>query len=313
MRKFKLDHSKLSSIHNNNSGFTLIEVLIAILLLAFISLQTFRMVDDSTDTKENVLREDRALLQSLTAVSRLDTDMTQIYSPLYTYSKANAATDPNAVYQDNATSRGSFDGKAKNGMIVPQFQSEDKSTLVFLTMSNRRKMADSKESRFNWVRYSIRRSEKKDDEGAGASPTARTNIGENELVRQTISTNIYTNDLNWSEVKAQVLMTDVKSVDFSFWDERSKKFVPSLLDLNENKNTVRSLKMSLVWVDENNRDQKIEKVYRILMPYFNTKLDDIKAGGGAYGGGTPPPGVPDPNNVDGQGGSAAQGGSGVFF
>ncbi|MFA6237533.1 MAG: prepilin-type N-terminal cleavage/methylation domain-containing protein [Bacteriovorax sp.] len=290
----RLNHKK------NNAGFTLVEVLIAILLMAFISLQTFRMVDNSTDTKENVLREDRVLLQSLTAVSRLDSDITQLYSPLYSYSKANPASDPNAVYQDNATSRGTFDGKAKNGMIIPQFQSEDKSTLIFLTQANRRKIADAKESRFTWVRYSLRRSEKTNDE---PSDEKLPNAGDSELVRQTISSNIFVSDLNWSDVKAQVLMDQVKSVEFSFWDERAKKFTTSLQDLNENKNTVRSMKMDLVWVDENNHEQKIEKVYRILFPYFNTKMDDIKSGG-AYGGSTPPPGVPDPNDVQGQGGGA---------
>lgn len=74
------------------------------------------------------------------------------------------------------------------------------------------------------------------------------------------------------------------------------------MDLNENKNAIRSLKMNLVWVDENNNEQKIEKIYRILHPYFNSKLDDIKTGG-AYGGGAVPPGIPNPNDVGGQGGS----------
>jgi len=300
---YKLGHYKSSHI-KSIAGFTLIEVLIAIMLLAFISLQTFRMIDNSTDTKENVLREDQQLMQTLTAVSRLDSDISQLYSPLYAYSKANPATDPNAIYQDNATSRGSFDGKTKNGIIIPQFNSEDKSTLVFLTMANRRKVLDTKESRFSWVRYSVRHTEKSDEE---ANNTKTPNTGENELVRQTISTNIYSNDLNWSDVKAQVLMTHIKSVEFSFWDERTKKFVNSLLDLNENKNTVRSLRMDLTWVDENNHEQKIEKIYRILNPYFNPKLDDIKMGN-TNGTGTLPPGTPNPNEAGG-----SQGDSDVHF
>lgn len=305
---FRLVPCKLFHI-KNHSGFTLVEVLIAIMLLAFISLQTFRMVDDSTATKENVLREDQALLQSLTAISRLDTDISQLYSPLYAYSKATPATDPNAIYQDNATSSGSFDGKTKNGMIIPQFRTEDKSTLIFLTTSNRRKIADTKESRFSWVRYSIRRSEKTDEEPINAQTP---NQGENELVRQTISTNIYSNELDWADVKAQVLMTNIKSIEFSFWDVRAKKFASSLSDLNEYKNTIRSLKMDLVWVDENNHEQKIEKIYRILHPFYNTKLDDVK-NAGAYGGSTAPPGVPDPNEVGGQGNPDSQGGSGVHY
>lgn len=299
MRMCKLVSSKFNHIQDNK-GFTLVEVLIAILLLAFISLQTFKMIDNSTTTKETVLKEDRLLLQTLTAISRIDSDFTQIYSPLYEYSKANPATDPNAIYQDSASSRGIFDGKAKNGAIIPQFQSEDKSTLVFFTAANRRKMADAKESRYAWVKYSIRSTDKKDLE-----PSETENSGGSELVRQTISANIFNSELNWNDAKHQVLLTHVKSVEFSFWDERTKKFVPSLLELNENKNIIRSIKLNLVWVDENNHEQKIEKVYRILHPYFNTKLDDMKASptgpSGAYGDGTPVPGTPDPTNIGGQG------------
>jgi prepilin-type N-terminal cleavage/methylation domain-containing protein len=310
---YKLDNSNLRNIHHNESGFTLIEVLIAIILLAFISLYTFKMVDNSTDTKERVLKEDQTKLQSLTAISRLDSDISQLYTPLFAYSKANPAADPNAVYQDNATSKGTFDGKAKNGAIVPQFQSDDKSTLVFLTAANRRKVADAKESRYTWVKYSIRRSEKKENEGDEKNLNTK---GDSELIRQSISTNIYTQDLNWNDVRAQILMTQIKSLEFSFWDERSKKFVGSLQDLNENKNLIRSLKMELVWVDENNVEQKIVKIFRVLHPYFNTKLDDMGTvnGGGAYGDSSAPPGIPDPNNPNGSSsGGGGIGGPGVHL
>jgi len=281
------------------NGFTLVEVLIAIVLLAFISLYTFKMVDNSTDTKERVLKEDQLMMQTLTATSRLDVDFSQLYSPLFYYSKANPAINSNAIYQDNATSQGSFDGKTINGMIIPQFQAEDKSTIVFMTSANRRKVIDTKESRFTWVRYSLRKSEKKDEESDSKTINSK---GDQELVRQTIGTNIYANELNWSDVKAQVLLYQVKNVEFSYWDERSKKYVSSLIDLNENKNTIRSIKLDLTWIDENDHEQKIEKIYRILNPYFNTKIDDIKADG-AYGEGGAPPGIPDPNIINGQGGS----------
>jgi prepilin-type N-terminal cleavage/methylation domain-containing protein len=295
MRMCKLDHFKIRSHLKNSSGFTLIEVLIAIVLLAFISLYTYKMIDTSTDTKEIVLKEDQLKLQTLTAVSRIDSDITQIYSPLYSYSKGNPATDPNALYQDNASSKGLFDGKAKNGMIIPQFQSEDKSTLVFFTASNRRKIADTKDSRYTWVKYSIRRT---DTANAEKDDRNLNTIGDNELIRQTIATNIYGNDLNWSDVKAQVLLTQVKTVEFSFWDEKSRKFVSSIQDLNENKNTIHSIKLNLVWVDNDNHEQKIEKVFRVLYPFFNTKADDLKTGG-AYGGGAIPPGLPTPPDSDG--------------
>ena len=288
MRMYRLDHSRVKQLLKTSSGFTLIEVLIAIVLLAFISLYTYKMIDTNTDTKERVLKEDQLLIQTLTAISRIDIDISQIYSPLYSYAKGNPTTDPN---QDSSTSVPTerFDGKAKNGAIIPQFLSEDKSTLVFFTASNRRKMADSKESRYTWVKYSMRRTDTshvdKDDRNLNT-------IGENELVRQTVATNIYNSEFNWSEIKPQVLLTQVKSIEYSFWDERAKKFVTSIQELNENKNSIHSIKLNLVWVDEDNHEQKIEKIFRVQYPSFNTKLDSLKDGG-TFGGGDTPPGLPD--------------------
>jgi prepilin-type N-terminal cleavage/methylation domain-containing protein len=147
---FRLAVFNLKS-HSNASGFTLIEVLISITILSFISLYTFKMVDNSTDTRDRVVKEDQILLQTLTAVSRIDIDFSQIYNPLFAYSKANPAVDPSNVYDDNTSApRATFDGKTKNGMLIPNFISEDKSTISFLTLANRRKLADTKESRFAW-------------------------------------------------------------------------------------------------------------------------------------------------------------------
>lgn len=312
MRTYRLDNSNRLYNQNNEAGFTLIEVLIAIMLLAFISLYTFKMIDNGTDTKERVLAEDQKTLQGLTAVARIDTDFSQLYSPLYAYSKSAPTNNPANVYQDDNVSKGSFDGKAKNGALIPQFTSEDKSTLVFFTAANRRKIADSKEGRFAWIRYSLRRSEKTDADAG--TDTSKKNGADYELVRQMITTNLYAANLNWDQARPQVLMGNVKSLEFSFWDERNKKFVSSILDLNENRNAIRFLKMDLVWIDENNTEQSVSKNYRVLYPYFNTKQDDI-AGGGAYGDSAPPPGIPnpdDPQNPDGTGGGT-QGGSGVHF
>lgn len=309
MRMYRLEHFKRAHIHQNESGFTLIEVLIAIMLLAFISLYTFKMIDNGTETKDRVIAEDQKALQGLTAVARIDSDFAQIYSPLYAYGKNNPTANASTVYQDDNAGRGSFDGRAKNGALIPQFTSEDKSTLMFFTAANRRKIADAKEGRFAWVRYSLRRAEKEEGD------TEKKSGADYELIRQMITTNLYASNLNWDQARPQVLMGNIKSLEFSFWDERNKKFVGSVLDLNEFRNSIRSLKMDLIWVDENNNEQKITKIYRVLYPYFNPKQDDIA--GGAYGDSTPPPGMPNPNdvqNTDGSGGGGgSQGGSGVHF
>lgn len=258
------------------------------------------MVDTNIDTKERVTREDRKTVQSLTAIGRLDSDISQMYNPLFSSSKLTPAANSNSgdIYADSTSNpNGPFDGKASTGALIPQFKSEDKSSIIFLTLANRRKVADSKESRFAWVKYSMRSMEPDPD-----NPDDTT-AGLSELVRQTITTDIFNPTQDWSKPKFQVVMERIKSLEFSFWDERGKKFTTSIGELNENKNLIRSLKVAIVWVDDDKKEQEIEKVFRVLYPYFNTKTDDLKSGatpgGGAYSGGTVPPGVPNPNAAAG--------------
>jgi prepilin-type N-terminal cleavage/methylation domain-containing protein len=289
-----LEHSNLSSTIKSNLGFTLIEVLIAITVLSFISFSTYKMVDTNTSTKDRVIKEDRQIVQTLTAVGRLDSDISQMVNPLYSYSKLvpTASSNPDDIYADNNTNaNGAFDGKTKNGALIPQFKSEDKSTIIFFTQANRRKMADTKESRFAWIKYSLKPMEpdpdNPDDNSAGLY----------ELIRQSVSTDIYNSTIDWSKPRPQTVMGKIKNLEFSFWDERGKKYTSSLQDLNENKYLIRSIKVKLIWIDDDKHEQKLEKSFRILHPYFNTKQDDLKTGpgaNGAYDGGGVPPGIPDP-------------------
>lgn len=233
------------------------------------------MVDTNIDTKDRVVKEDRQTIQSLTAVARLDSDLSQIYNPLFSSSKLIPTASSNSdIYSDNTSNpNGAFDGKTSSGALIPQFKSEDKSTLILLTLANRRKVADSKESRFAWIKYSLRAMEPNPD-----NPDDNT-AGLSELVRQTITTDIFNPTQDWSNQKSQVVMEKIKSLEFSFWDERTKKYTNSILELNENKNLIRSLKVNIIWIDDDKNEQKIEKSFRVLFPYFNTKLDTLKTGG----------------------------------
>lgn len=269
-----------SNKHPNiiNAGFTLVEVLIAITILSFISFSTYKMVDSNTDTKERVVKEDQVTIQGLTAIGRLDSDFSQIYNPLYFNSKlAPTTANLDSIYSDqNTSSNGSFDGKTQNGSLIPQFKSEEKSSIVFLTLANRRKIYNSKESRFAWVKYSLSPMEP-DPENPDDNSSGLFN-----LTRQSIASDIYSSSLDWQKPKPQIVMDRIKELEFQFWDERSKKFTSSLNELNENKNLIRSIKISIKWIDQENNEQKIEKTFRTIFPLFNTKLDElaIKAAAG---------------------------------
>ena len=256
---------------NNQSGFSLLEVMIAILILAFITFSTYQLVNTNTETKTKVVKEDREIVQTLAAMGRIESDFSQLYTPLFSNSKMAPSAASSDVYADVPVANGSFDGKSKDGNLIPLIKSEDKSNLLFLTQANRRKVADSKESRFTWIKYSIRSMqpdpENPDDKVSGLY----------EVIRQTIPTDIFNTTLDWEAQRPQVLIDRVKSFEFSFWDERTKKFATSLSELNENKNLLRSIKVELVWIDENQNEQKIVKTYRVLAPYFNTKKDELQS------------------------------------
>ncbi len=230
------------------------------------------MVDTNTDTKERVLKEDQVTIQGLAALGRIDSDFSQIYNPLYSYSKlAPTASNIDSIYADqNTSSNGSYDGKTINGAMVPQFKSEDKSSIIFLTLANRRKIYNSKESRFAWVKYSLKPMEPDPE-----NPDDKSTSGLYYLIRQSIASDIFNPNLDWSKPKNQIVMDRVKELDFTFWDERSKKFANSVQELNENKNLIRAIKLTLKWIDEDNNEQKVEKSFRTLYPLFNTKQDDL--------------------------------------
>lgn len=285
-----MEPSNTNIIYTSTKGFTLIEVLIAILILSFISIASFKMIDENTDTKDRVTTEDRNLMQTLTALNRIESDFNEIYSPLFSNSKqvVQASSDP---YQDtNTTFNSSFEGKTKNGSPIPVVSSDDKSSLVFLSKVHRRKIAESKESNFAWIKYSLKTSEDEEDR----------KIGGYDLIRQTIATNPFGGTLNWSEVKEQIILSNIKTLEFNYYDDRAKKYVTSLSDLNENKNSIRSLKVLFTWVNQDKNEMKFEKILRVIHPYFNTKQDDLKSpGGGAWGDQAPPDGIPVPPNANG--------------
>ena len=82
----------------NHAGFSLIEVLIAITLLAFITLGVVNITQDAFRNKERTTEFNSNTLLIETAMARIEWDITQIYSPLYFSTAMNLNT--NAVPND---------------------------------------------------------------------------------------------------------------------------------------------------------------------------------------------------------------------
>lgn len=261
----------------NQSGFTILEVLLATTIMAFLMLGVNTIVGTSVETKDEVTREDRDFLQIYTALNRFELDFTQIYSPLYFTVKeksldelsrenSNAQRDtydnPNLAYQGSEK----FPSISRKGQPIGVILNEDKSTLVFSTMSNRRKIQDSKESRYAWVKYSLGKvSLNKEDEEAPR--------GE-DLIRSFSAIDPYSKEFDWKNTAEQVLLQNVKSITFEFYDKEKEKWVERLRDTGLDNETPRVIRVNLVWVNELGNDVEFTRSFRSLWPYFDTIADE---------------------------------------
>ncbi|MCY4524272.1 MAG: prepilin-type N-terminal cleavage/methylation domain-containing protein [Halobacteriovoraceae bacterium] len=238
-------------------GFTIIEVLLAMVLLSFIMLYAVTTIDDSNKTKDRVTEEDREFLQVEASLERINLDFTQIYSPLY-YSFLGSGK--------GHTPSENFSRESYEKLPVPEILNPDKSTLIFYTAVNRRKLENSKQSNYAWVRYSLRPSSIED-------PKKKRTDGDYELIRQYVANTPYIEEHNWDDVKEQLLVRHVKDMEFSFWSRRNKRFVFSLQELENYREELHGLKITLTWIDPNNNEREREYFYRPLWPVFSAEKE----------------------------------------
>lgn len=248
-------------------GFTLIEILIAITLLSFVMLSVVSITDSSITTTNRVISEDAQLLQVETAMNRVDWDISQAYSPLYfshemkpenlTAEEGEAYNKLVAKYQSNDR----FAFPSYDALPVPLFKFEDKNTITFLTTSNRRKLKNIKQSHFAWVQYTI----ENDDNISSTTEGSAKGI----LIRKFAPNDIFNTDsVDWSKIKSQVLLRNVESVEYQFWNPDSKKWVDSLDTIKNGNHLFRGVKMTLVWFNPDGIETTFIRVFRPLFPKF---------------------------------------------
>lgn len=245
----------------SHAGFTLLEVLIAITLLALLMLSVYSIVDSSTTTKEKVTAEDRDFLQVEAFFARFDTDFSQIYSPLYFSTRAQQTTAPSdgsVSYTDETSSSSErFEGKAENGLPIPNVNAEGKGKLIFLTSSNRRRIVGAKESDYAWISYEMK------------NAAEENKLAPFVIVRNYQAQDVYAKSFKWDETKDQIVLKNVKELEFGFWDENKKAYVTSINELgNLNKNLLRLIRIKLTWVDRDGIERKFEKSFRPLWPHY---------------------------------------------
>jgi hypothetical protein len=112
-------------------------------------------------------------------------------------------------------------------------------------------------------------------------PCARTSetdengnqLDQSEWIRSFQNENLWEPDLNWDKTVPQVLLRGVKSLTFSYWDQRTEKFVERLQDSSD-PDVLRAIKIDLVWINSDGNEQEFVKVVRPIWPFFDTKKDE---------------------------------------
>lgn len=285
------NRSNLTS--RSEAGLTLLEIMISIVILSFVILGVTAIVDNSEATKDRTIKLDRDNLQIETALVRMEWDFQQIYSPLYYSQKFQGNLDPNTnpgieevsyLYEGHPR----FSGPSMDGLPIPRFQARDKSELVILTASNRRKLEDQRQSHFMWVRYYV------DDVKleADAENEERTVKG---LMRQVFPDDPWAKEeLPIDRTRAAVLLEGVESVEFSFWNTSTRKWDTNLQSIVDGEALIRGLQVSIKWLDSSNLERETKRWLRPLWPRVSPKdpLPTATLPPGAPGAPGVPPGTP---------------------
>lgn len=250
-----------------HAGFTLIEILIAITLLSFVMMSVVSITGGSIETKDRVLSEDSEYLQVETAMSRLEWDISQAYSPLYfshemkpqnlNENEGEAYNQLVANYQNNNR----FAFPSYDSLPVPVYKFEDKNTITFFTTSNRRKLKNLKQSHFAWVKYTLESDDDIDSSIEGAAKGI--------LVRKFMPHDVFHKEsIAWDDVKSQILLRNVESVNYEFWNPKTRKWVDNLDIIEQGNHLFRGVKILLKWIDPDGIEVDIIRVFRPLFPNF---------------------------------------------
>jgi prepilin-type N-terminal cleavage/methylation domain-containing protein len=323
--------NEFNSTSVSDRGFTLIEILIAITLLAFITMGVVSVTQNAFDTKDRTTELNKSNLQIETAMSRFEWDFTQIYSPLY-FSKImplNGA-DPYAAQPVDANGDGiddnsnrkladiqadaqanaqnpamqeylqrlqtrfenneNFSGINMDGMPVPRFYSPEKSIFQFFTSSNRRKLENTKQSHYGWVRYQL-----VDDNDSDVDENKNPKIPSNlkNLVRYFNPNDPYDdkrmdpiNGFEANKVKGATLMKDIESMEFQFWDLNRRKWEPSLKNIEQGENIIRGVKITIVHYDSFGEKRTSIRTFRNHWPLVVPLDSPTRPSGSATGSST---------------------------
>lgn len=259
---------------NNQKGFTLIEVLISITLLAFIMLIIMNISSNAMSTKDRVTKEDNKMLQIETALNRIQWDIEHSYSPLY-FSipmKANTQNEGDLEAYNNFMQKYQNNNRFKmvsyEGLPIPKNELEGKDEFTFFTAGNRRKFQDQKQSSFAWIKYQLSNVENEDD----LDEEMRSFESTKYLTRQFMADDVFNPDsIKWDDVKKQTLLRNVTKLKIQFWDFKTKKWQENLRVIADGDSKLNGVKLIIEIQEDEDNTYIIEKIVRPLFPKFTSE------------------------------------------
>ena len=218
----------------SRSGFTLIEVMISMTLLAFISLAIYQATTSSFTLREKLMGTGDFQNGIRLSIGILDRDFAVLYSPTLMIPEPTASASPSTSEEtgEGGASRVSEDltsgelgrstkfwGAAADltGLRPSRFQG-DGTSMSFISASHLRIYRETPETELAAVSYTL-----EDDRLPGA-------IEGTKLLMRTTDPAIYADDLGERESKTArkyPLIRGVTKIAFKYWHPEKKEWVPS--------------------------------------------------------------------------------------
>ena len=252
----------------NQSGFSLVEVLISLVLMSMMVVSVIQMTNSAGEVKEKVLIEDEEKLSIEIAMARMNKDLNLFFTNKYFSTPINPSrtsqniTDEDAlnwIQQKNQQTSERFPEFSQNYQPIPTLQF-DEDSIEFMTIGNIRRYQNQKTSRFNWVRYSIENDQDSEFK---------------QLKRYVYSINPFNqNNFDFEGIKGQVLLSNLTEFEFFFWNKDKEKFIDDFTPTNPDQSPLQGLRIQFKWRDSLKREFEYSRVFRTLWPIYEIEMEE---------------------------------------
>lgn len=209
-----------------NKGFTLLEVLIAIMILAFISIAIFQTTTRSFELREDLKSESTFYNEIRLSMNIIDRDVAMLFNPLLMVPETSASPNPSQAQQQVVYNEEEF-GRSihfwgppdRHGIRPMRFQGRE-DQMSFVALSNVRVYKDSPEAEFSAITFKLDDDPKANDPDEGA-------VGGKILVK-TASPNAFEEDEDKDKYKKiYPLMRGVQRLVFSYYYKEKDRWESS--------------------------------------------------------------------------------------